>query len=167
MCRSNTDREQKLIASYWMTKKELKSYQEVSTRDSTQRLYISRFGGCKGSKYCRRGFRNGCSDAENCLSCLSGQANRTLSWLMPHAFGVKTKIIDPTALSLLLYNKSAKTGFLIEGRIDLRQVHNNVAIVNKLVNARNNCNDEDFGQINEGVTFTKSGISTHLIIHEL
>lgn len=86
---------------------------------------------------------------------------------MSRALDVKTKIIDSTTFSLLFRNKSVKIDFLIEDRVDLRQIYNNVVIVNEFINARNNYDDEGFKQIDEGVTLTKGGISTHLIIYKL
>ena len=46
--------------------------------------------------------------------------------------------------SFLFRNEFAKINFFIENRIDLKQIYNNIIIVNEFINVYNNCNNENF-----------------------
>ena len=44
----------------------------------------------------------------------------------------------------LFHNEFVKINFFIKNRIDLKQIHNNIVIVNKFINVYNNCDNENF-----------------------
>ena len=125
-----------------MIKKELRSCRKILTRDSAQRLHISRYENY-GNDYCENGICNNDINIKNNLSGFNNLTNNMIFKLMINAIRVKIKIVNFTTFSFLFRDIFAKTDFFARDRDYLRYICNGVIIIDKLIDVRNNNRDNN------------------------
>ena len=119
----------------------MKSYRKILTRDFTQRLYIFRFENYENDR-CGGEIYNIYINIKSCFSS-NNLTNKTIFKLIINAFRVKIKIINFTTFSFLFRNKFAKIDFLIQCRVYLKYIYNDVIVINKFIDVRNDNRDND------------------------
>ena len=144
----------------------MKSYRKVFTRDSAQRLYISRYENYEND-CCENEICNNYINIKNYPSNFNNLTNKIILKLMFDAFRVKIKIVNFTTFLFLLYSKSAKITFFIKNRVCLRYVHNDVIIIDKLINVCINNRDDNAWQVEKEIAIDFNDKNATLIIVDI